>query len=99
MLRETRFVPRLMNLLLRQDLLPPNVQRQVQMYVMEKHRHQKKYLQIQMMIPLVTVMITGMEKIGQMETRTTTKVVKKVVHLCHHLDRLAAIRQRKWRRW
>jgi hypothetical protein len=58
-----------------------------------KNHHQKRYLQIQMMIPMITVMIMKMEKMLQMKTGRTTKVVKKAVHWCHHLDRLAAIRQ------
>ena len=42
----------------------------------EEQPHQKRYLQIQMMIPMVTVMIMGMEMMGQMETETTPEMVK-----------------------
>jgi hypothetical protein len=39
-------------------------------------------------------MMEKMEKMGQTEMKTTTKIAE-VLHLCHHLDRLAAIRQQK----
>jgi hypothetical protein len=42
-------------------------------------------------------MMEKMEKMGQTEMKTTTKIAE-VLHLCHHLDRLAAIRQQKWGR-
>ena len=58
------FVLQLMKLLLCQNLLHQTVLKQGQKYVVKNH-HQKRYFQIQMMVPMVTVMIMGMEKMGQ----------------------------------
>jgi hypothetical protein len=71
MLRETRFVRQLTNLLLFQDLLPPNVQRQVQMYVVKSPRHHQKNHQIQMGMgmemgtAMVMTMVMATERTGQ----------------------------------
>jgi hypothetical protein len=87
-----------MNQVLFLGLLPQNIQMPVQKYVV-KNRHHRKDHHIQMGMEMGTammVMIMETEKMDQMEMETTTKVMKKF-RLCHW-DRLAAIRQQKWRR-
>jgi hypothetical protein len=51
------------------------------MYLVKNH-HQKRYLQIRKRIPMVTVMIMGMERMGQIETEKTMKMAK-MFQLCH----------------
>jgi hypothetical protein len=57
------------------NLLHQNVQMQVQKYVVKNH-HQKRYLRIQMMIPMVTgivmLAVMGVEKTDQMVMETVT---------------------------
>jgi hypothetical protein len=78
MLRETRFVRQLMNLVLCRNLLHQNVQMQVQKYV-ERHRHLKRNLQVQVTMGMTMRMTMGMEEMGQTG-------MERVYQMCRHLD-------------
>jgi hypothetical protein len=73
MLKGTRFVRQLMELLLFLDLRHQNVRKRGQKFVMKSPRHQMK-TQIRMGMRLVMVIVMamgmGMEKMGRAETET-----------------------------
>ncbi len=73
MLKGTRFVRQLMELLLFLDLRHQNVRKRGQKFVMKSPRHQMK-TQIRMGMGLVMVIVMamgmGMEKMGRAETET-----------------------------
>jgi hypothetical protein len=56
--------------------------------------HHKKSRQVQVGMKMEMERIMKMERMGQMRTET---MPKRMEVLCHHLDRLAAIRQRRRR--
>ena len=60
---------------------------------MVKSHHQKSR-QVQMGMKMEMERIMKMERMGQMRTET---MPKRMEVLCHHLDRLAAIRERRFR--
>jgi hypothetical protein len=101
MLRGSKFVRQPMNQVLSQGLLPQNVQKQGQKYVMKyPFPHQKNHqipmgmeTEMETAMVMVMTMVTATDRMDQMETETTTKVVKKF-QLCY-LDRLAAIKRRR----
>jgi hypothetical protein len=78
MIREMKFVRQPMSLLLYRDLPHQSVQTQVQKYEVKNHHQKCSHVQMgmEMGTAVVMVMVMLMEEMGQMETETTTEMVK-----------------------